>query len=116
MIRSNLTASSLESTRRNPCTTCWRICRRCGEFGFFLRKVALKEQFLKTRIARRQLVFVASAVMLVAFQHASRAQSADGHAADRPLDSATLLKPPADSWPMYHGNYSGQHHSKLAQI
>jgi alcohol dehydrogenase (cytochrome c) len=38
---------------------------------------------------------------------AARAQS---------VDPAMLLKPPADSWPTYHGDYSGQRHSKLAQI
>ena len=27
-----------------------------------------------------------------------------------------LLRPAADSWPTYHGDYSGQHHSRLAQI
>jgi alcohol dehydrogenase (cytochrome c) len=27
-----------------------------------------------------------------------------------------LLKPPADSWPTYHGDYSGQHHSRLTEI
>jgi len=32
------------------------------------------------------------------------------------LDPATLLNPPADSWPTYHGDYTGQRHSKLAQI
>jgi alcohol dehydrogenase (cytochrome c) len=32
------------------------------------------------------------------------------------LDPATLLKPPADSWPTYHGDYTGQRHSKLKQI
>ena len=32
------------------------------------------------------------------------------------LDPATLLKPPADSWPTYHGDYSGQRHSRLTQI
>ena len=32
------------------------------------------------------------------------------------VDPAMLLKPPADSWPTYHGEYSGQHHSKLTQI
>ena len=29
---------------------------------------------------------------------------------------AMLLKPPADSWPAYHGDYSGQRHSSLTQI
>jgi alcohol dehydrogenase (cytochrome c) len=32
------------------------------------------------------------------------------------LDPATLLKPPADSWPTYHGDYTGQRHSRLTQI
>jgi alcohol dehydrogenase (cytochrome c) len=27
-----------------------------------------------------------------------------------------LLKPPADSWPAYHGDYSGRRHSSLTQI
>src|SRR6476469_4978034 len=32
------------------------------------------------------------------------------------LDPAALLKPPTDSWPTYHGDYSGQRHSRLMQI
>src|SRR4029077_13942495 len=32
------------------------------------------------------------------------------------LDPAMLLKPSADSWPTYHGDYSGQHHSRLTQV
>src|SRR3989337_1711586 len=32
------------------------------------------------------------------------------------LDPAMLLRPPADSWPTYHGDYSGQRHSRLTQI
>lgn len=31
-------------------------------------------------------------------------------------DHATLLKPGPDSWPLYHGDYTGQRHSKLTQI
>ncbi|WP_260703155.1 acido-empty-quinoprotein group A [Edaphobacter flagellatus] len=31
-------------------------------------------------------------------------------------DQATLLHPGADSWPTYHGDYTGQRHSKLTQI
>src|ERR1044071_8674260 len=27
-----------------------------------------------------------------------------------------LLKPPKDSWPAYHGDYSGRRHSALTQI
>src|SRR5271170_4388686 len=32
------------------------------------------------------------------------------------VDKAMLLKPPADSWPSYHGDYSGRRHSRLTQI
>src|SRR5262245_33420477 len=32
------------------------------------------------------------------------------------VDPAMLLKPPADSWPTYHGDYSGQRHSRLTEI
>ena len=32
------------------------------------------------------------------------------------VDPKTLQSPPADAWLTYHGDYSGQRHSKLAQI
>jgi alcohol dehydrogenase (cytochrome c) len=32
------------------------------------------------------------------------------------LDPASLLKPPRDSWPTYHGDYSGRRHSALTEI
>ncbi len=32
------------------------------------------------------------------------------------LESATLLAPPPDSWPTYHGEYSGKRHSRLSAI
>ncbi len=32
------------------------------------------------------------------------------------LDPSWLLKPPADSWPTYHGDYSGRRHSRLTQV
>ena len=32
------------------------------------------------------------------------------------VDNTTLLHPPADSWPSYHGDYSGKRHSPLTQI
>lgn len=38
------------------------------------------------------------------------------HLAAQNLDSAELLKPPADTWPGYHGDYSGRRHSSLTQI
>ena len=37
-------------------------------------------------------------------------------AQERSVDPALLLKPAADSWPLYHGDYSGQRHSRLTQI
>jgi alcohol dehydrogenase (cytochrome c) len=32
------------------------------------------------------------------------------------LDPATIANPPADSWPSYHGDYSGRRHTSLTQI
>lgn len=32
------------------------------------------------------------------------------------LDPSALLHPPADTWPTYHGDYSGKRHSSLTQI
>jgi alcohol dehydrogenase (cytochrome c) len=32
------------------------------------------------------------------------------------MDPAMLLNPPRDSWPQYHGDYSGRRHSSLMQI
>jgi alcohol dehydrogenase (cytochrome c) len=32
------------------------------------------------------------------------------------LDPAVLLNPPSDTWPMYHGDYSGRRHSRLSEI
>ena len=32
------------------------------------------------------------------------------------LDPAIIAKPPIDSWPSYHGDYSGRRHSRLTQI
>src|SRR5256885_14433707 len=37
-------------------------------------------------------------------------------AAQGGVSSETLLHPPADSWPIYHGDYSGKRHSSLTQI
>jgi alcohol dehydrogenase (cytochrome c) len=39
-----------------------------------------------------------------------------GFASAQGLDPAVLLKPTPDSWPIYHGDYSGQRHSHLTQI
>ena len=32
------------------------------------------------------------------------------------VDPKALLNPPTDAWLTYHGDYSGQRHSKLTQI
>src|SRR5580698_4403924 len=32
------------------------------------------------------------------------------------VDTQALVHPPADSWPSYHGDYSGRRHSTLTQI
>ena len=32
------------------------------------------------------------------------------------LDPVTIANPPSDSWPSYHGDYSGRRHSRLTQI
>jgi len=53
---------------------------------------------------RRHALPVIIAVTLVA---AAAAQS---------VDPALLLKPPVDSWLTYHGDYTGQRHSKLSAI
>jgi alcohol dehydrogenase (cytochrome c) len=36
--------------------------------------------------------------------------------AGQQLDSARLVHPSPDSWPIYHGDYSGERHSRLTQI
>src|SRR5262245_44662507 len=42
--------------------------------------------------------------------------AACGVALAQGLDPAALLQPPVDTWPTYHGDYSGRRHSRLAQI
>ncbi len=37
-------------------------------------------------------------------------------AAGQDVGSAQLLHPSPDSWPLYHGDYSGERHSRLAQV
>src|SRR5260370_1382376 len=32
------------------------------------------------------------------------------------VDAALLIHPPRDSWPSYHGDYSGRRHSSLTEI
>lgn len=51
--------------------------------------------------------FVASVLLLIALPSSLVAQN---------IGAADLLKPSPDSWPSYHGDYSGMRHSKLTQI
>jgi alcohol dehydrogenase (cytochrome c) len=53
------------------------------------------------------LFFALSAVVLTGISQPLQAQN---------VDAAMLLHPPADSWPGYQGDYTGQRHSKLTQI
>jgi alcohol dehydrogenase (cytochrome c) len=60
------------------------------------------------KLLKHSLILVASALSLsVALPPPLTAQN---------LDSAEILKPSQDSWPQYHGDYSGKRHSRLTQI
>jgi len=59
------------------------------------------------KFLKSSLLFAASVLAPVGFSHSLRAQN---------VDAATLLHPPADSWPGYQGDYSGRRHSSLTQI
>jgi alcohol dehydrogenase (cytochrome c) len=71
---------------------CWRICRPSAERA----RAGLK--------TRSHVLLLGTALMLGV------------PAAAQDVDSSALLHPPADSWLTYHGDYSGRHHSRLAQI
>jgi alcohol dehydrogenase (cytochrome c) len=60
------------------------------------------------RSSKKILLFVLSTVMLALVS--SRPVNAQN------VDAKLLLHPPADSWPGYHGDYSGRRHSSLTQI
>ena len=55
----------------------------------------------------RNALVAAALSIPVALSASMRAQGAD---------EPTLLHPPSDSWPGYHGDYSGRRHSALTQI
>ncbi|HVU45758.1 MAG TPA: PQQ-binding-like beta-propeller repeat protein, partial [Terracidiphilus sp.] len=60
------------------------------------------------KLIRTALALTTGALLLgTAGQHPASAQD---------LESAQLLHPSADSWPLYHGDYSGRRHSGLMQI
>src|SRR5580704_2385452 len=57
--------------------------------------------------ARHSFLITVSVFLALASSGISLAQGAD---------QQMLLHPPADSWPGYHGDYSGRRHSALSQI
>ena len=77
-------------------------------------------RFVSTPLAGLRLLFQrnprnrfwgsAAAFSLLAGMAASTLLSAQN------VDDKLLLKPPADSWPSYHGDYTGKRHSALTQI
>ena len=73
---------------------CWRFCRRFADRVWSARPKA----------------------GLSAWTTVAAALACGGLAMAQGLDPAVLLNPPADSWPTYHGDYSGQRHSRLTQI
>src|SRR5580698_6772486 len=58
-------------------------------------------------VLKNALALVVSALALMSSPNRVVAQD---------VDNAMLLHPPADSWPGYHGDYSGRRHSALLQI
>ncbi|HEU4616749.1 MAG TPA: acido-empty-quinoprotein group A [Gammaproteobacteria bacterium] len=62
-----------------------------------------------TRTIKKALAALATAGVLCTA--AARAQTSDGG-----FDPARLLAPAKDSWPTFHGDYSGRRHSELVQI
>jgi alcohol dehydrogenase (cytochrome c) len=60
------------------------------------------------KLLKDTLILTVSALMLsLAFPHSLAAQN---------LDTAQILHPSPDSWPTYHGDYSGRRHTPLTQI
>jgi alcohol dehydrogenase (cytochrome c) len=59
------------------------------------------------KLSRITLAIIASAIAWIA---------APGFVSAQNVDASLLLKPPADSWPSYHGDYTGRRHSSLKQI
>jgi alcohol dehydrogenase (cytochrome c) len=56
---------------------------------------------------KRHAWIIAAATLLAAYPHSLSGQN---------LEPAQLLHPSPDSWPLYHGDYSGRRHTSLTQI
>ena len=61
-------------------------------------------------VVKLRLRWTATLMLLSALGVCAPAAAAQG------LDAAALLKPPADTWPTYNGDYSGKRYSTLNQI
>src|SRR5260370_32832480 len=86
-------ASSWGSTPMRTCTTSWPICRRCAsDTG-----VASPKFVVAPGVAMRCASVLTLGLIL--------SLAVRGHAQDA-----------KDSWTTYHGDYSGQRHSRLSQI
>ena len=86
------TSRSLASTPTMTCTTCSRTCR--PEVGHGDHE---------------------SSTLRIPLRHdrAARCVRCARPGAESPgARSAMMLKPPADSWPTYHGDYTGRRHSR----
>ena len=59
---------------------------------------------------RSTIIRISMAIVCGAFAANGQAQQTQG------FDPALLLSPPADSWPTYHGDYTGKRHSALTEI
>src|ERR1043166_3346603 len=74
--------------------------------SFLVLRSSREFRSMMTRV--RHVLFVAgSALLVLMFTVRMRAQDPD---------EQMLLHPPANSWPGYHGDYSGRRHSLLTQI
>src|SRR5687768_6535990 len=85
------------------CMMFWRTCKRCVE----PRMTTTNTKTTKgSKFTKKTCLFVFFD-LFVAFVLIGTAQG---------VDPGLLLKPTPDSWPTYHGDYTGQHHSRLTQI
>jgi alcohol dehydrogenase (cytochrome c) len=72
----------------------------------------MRSAFIPSRIA----ILAASLAISATVSAQAPAAAPAAKNTSRGLDPATLLNPPVDSWPTYHGDYTGQRHSSLTQI
>ena len=78
------------------------------------RRVRKDPAYSQRNSARRSKVLRRVLPLMMAFAIGSAGQRMIGQAPA--LDPASLGKPPVDSWPTYHGDYSGRRYSTLKQI